>query len=497
MRRYLFFLASNFISIMAFTKIINGSTILNDYCIAESNDSTRHCSADIAVNQAEYFIITWLSVFNENDPNVFFPTTEINGRQYQTDGNPLTPVFRIDNEYSGGDPSLDINDAGKFIVIWWGTRICFQRYNESAEPQGGNIRISSISAKSGENPTAGIDGIGNFTVVWDNFYVPRGIFGQRFNADGDSLGPAFRINNQYFEEIWNPAIAVSEVGNFIVIWEKGRYGENGIYGQLFDNNGQPDGDNFKISDFIGNARHSYSSVAIDSSGNIIAVVWQDNHRGDYEIYCQLYHNGISFGSNFKVNEDDNDSTSWYIPAIAMDESGKFVITWSDKRNGDYDIYGQCYNSFGEAIGKNFIINSERKGNQMDPSVDLKNGLIYNTWTDSSIWVNVIEFPDISRIDNEKCKIPDRFELLPNFPNPFNLSTTLKYSLKEKIKVTIKIYNILGKEVITLVNETQPAGYQSIIWNGTDHLGNPVPSGIFICKMIAGDFTKSQKMVLMK
>jgi hypothetical protein len=496
MRRYLFFLAFILISILTFTKIINGSKILNDYCIAESNDSTRHGSADIAVNQAGNFVVTWLSVFNENDPNVFFPTTEINGRQYQIDGNPLTPVFRIDKECSGGDPSLDINNAGNFIVVWWDNPICFQRYNSHAEPQGGNVRIISVSAKSSLNTAVGIDGTGNITVLWDNFYVPRGIFRQRFNADGDSVGSAFRINNQYFEEIWNPAIAVSEAGNFIVIWEKGRYGVNGIYGQLFDKNGQPDGVNFKISGFIGNACHSYSSVAIDSSGNIIAVVWQDNHSGDYEIYCQLYHSGVPFGSNFKVNEDDNDSTSWYIPAIAMDESGKFVITWSDKRNGDFDIYGQCYNSYGEAIGKNFIINSERKKNQLDPSVDLKNGLIYNTWTDSSIWANVIEFPDISSID-KKYKIPDRFELPPNFPNPFNPTTTFQYALKEETKVSIKIYNLLGKEIATLVNEIQPTGYQSVIWNGTDRFGNPVPSGIYICKMIAGNFIKSQKMVLMK
>ena len=85
----------------------------------------------------------------------------------------------------------------------------------------------------------------------------------------------------------------------------------------------------------------------------------------------------------------------------------------------------------------------------------------------------------------------------NYPNPFNPTTTFKYALKEEANVTIKIYNILGNEVKTLVNENQPAGYQSVIWNGTDQSGNPVPSGIYICRITAGNFTKSQKMVLMK
>jgi len=101
------------------------------------------------------------------------------------------------------------------------------------------------------------------------------------------------------------------------------------------------------------------------------------------------------------------------------------------------------------------------------------------------------------VQTVRNNLPANYSLSPNYPNPFNPTTTFKYGLKEKAKVTIKIYNLLGKEIITLVNKTQPAGYQSVTWNGTDRFGNPVPSGIYICRMIAGNFTKSQKMVLMK
>ncbi|HCK98630.1 MAG TPA: hypothetical protein DHW42_00795 [Candidatus Marinimicrobia bacterium] len=111
----------------------------------------------------------------------------------------------------------------------------------------------------------------------------------------------------------------------------------------------------------------------------------------------------------------------------------------------------------------------------------------------------------SNLINDIREIPLKHELYQNYPNPFNPTTTFNYALKEETNVTVKIYNILGKEVITLVNESQPAGYQSVLWDGTDHFGNPVPSGIYICRMcvhpdlsgIAGDFTKSQKMLLIK
>ena len=437
------------------------------------------------------------------DINSQFSTTEIWGRRYRNNGSPLTPKFRINDEkiYGEGAPmlpaSIDVNDAGNFIITWGLSVIYFQRYNSYAEPQGNNIQIKAVT--SGEYPAVGMDRSGNFTIAWANWYTPRGIYTQRFGSEGDSLGTALRINQPYYEEIWNPAIAMNEAGDFIIVWEKGRYGEEGIYGQLFKNDGTAEGANFKINDDNSNAYHGKATVAIDSSGTIFAIVWQDNRLGDFNLYCQLYRNGETHGTNFIVNEEDNDSTSWFVPAIAMDKLGRFVITWADNRRGTKDIYGQCYDSSGKAIGKNFIVNTEKDGNQGHPAVALYNRNIINVWTDGRIWANVIEFPDLSGIEGEG-KRPETtylFILFPNFPNPFNAATTIEYALKEETKVIIKIYNLLGKEIATLVNENQPAGYQSVIWNGADRFGNPVPSGIYICRIIAGDYTKSQKMVLMK
>jgi len=103
----------------------------------------------------------------------------------------------------------------------------------------------------------------------------------------------------------------------------------------------------------------------------------------------------------------------------------------------------------------------------------------------------------SNLINGIRKMPIEHEFYQNYPNPFNPTTTFPYSLKEEVKVTVKIFNLFGKEIATLVDKIQPAGYQSVTWNGTDHFGNPAPNGIYICQMIAGGFNKSQKMVLMK
>ncbi len=85
----------------------------------------------------------------------------------------------------------------------------------------------------------------------------------------------------------------------------------------------------------------------------------------------------------------------------------------------------------------------------------------------------------------------------NFPNPFNPTTNIAYSLKETAKVKIEIYNLKGQLVKTLVNDTLPKGEHRTTWNGQDQHGNSVSSGIYFYKMQVGDYTSTKKMMLMK
>jgi len=94
-------------------------------------------------------------------------------------------------------------------------------------------------------------------------------------------------------------------------------------------------------------------------------------------------------------------------------------------------------------------------------------------------------------------IPKVFALHQNYPNPFNPVTTIKYDLPKETHVKIVIYNIIGREVRTLVNEKQAAGYKQIQWNARDNFGKQVSSGYYIYMMQAGDFHKVHKMILIK
>jgi plastocyanin len=117
-------------------------------------------------------------------------------------------------------------------------------------------------------------------------------------------------------------------------------------------------------------------------------------------------------------------------------------------------------------------------------------------------VNVTASGDIAKADDAAWlasaqDAPQATKLLGNYPNPFNPSTSIQYTLGQETHVTLKIYNTLGQEVATLVNEVQPAGYKTAIWNGRNDFGASVASGVYIYTLQAGDVFKSERMQFMK
>jgi hypothetical protein len=108
--------------------------------------------------------------------------------------------------------------------------------------------------------------------------------------------------------------------------------------------------------------------------------------------------------------------------------------------------------------------------------------------------NSITNPVLSAIGNEV--IPQKFALRQNFPNPFNPSTVIQYSIEKSAKVSLKIYNLLGMELFTLVNSRQEAGSYSVTFN-TNSVGKGFLSGVYFYRLEAGSLVSTKKLIYMK
>ncbi|MBI90065.1 MAG: hypothetical protein CMG60_08260 [Candidatus Marinimicrobia bacterium] len=98
---------------------------------------------------------------------------------------------------------------------------------------------------------------------------------------------------------------------------------------------------------------------------------------------------------------------------------------------------------------------------------------------------------------EDPTIPMEYVLEQNYPNPFNPTTQIDYGVPEASKVSVIIYDVMGREVNRLVNASKEAGYHSIHWNATNALGDPVSAGMYFYSIQAGDFVQTRKMILLK
>lgn len=104
---------------------------------------------------------------------------------------------------------------------------------------------------------------------------------------------------------------------------------------------------------------------------------------------------------------------------------------------------------------------------------------------------------VTDITDSYPQLPGNFNLGFNFPNPFNPSTTIDYSLPERSQVRIEIFNLMGQSIRTLIDKEQLTGKHQVVWDGNDQNGQEAASGIYFYRITAGEFSQSRKMLLVK
>ena len=172
----------------------------------------------------------------------------------------------------------------------------------------------------------------------------------------------------------------------------------------------------------------------------------------------------SYNYNTYVHINNGSGKYHWIENLPVDQAKNSIAKW-----GDYDNDGD----------PDFILIGETES-----------GNIVKIYKNNFISV------DLST-DNENETISSNYLLHQNYPNPFNPVTTLHYDLPKNAMVNIAIYDMLGRQVKTLINDQQTAGFKSVQWNATNNAGQPVSAGLYLYTIEAGKFRQTKKMVLLK
>ena len=129
-------------------------------------------------------------------------------------------------------------------------------------------------------------------------------------------------------------------------------------------------------------------------------------------------------------------------------------------------------------------------------LDVANNTVTFITDHFSVYALVVAIP-LHTEDEQDAVLPTTFALHTNRPNPFNPSTTISYEVSRPAHITLVVYNLLGQEVVRLVDGIRQPGRYTVVWDGTNVQGRGVASGVYVYRMTAGDFTQTKRMTLLK
>ncbi len=339
--------------------------------------------------------------------------------------NPIGSEFQVNSYTTGGQVITDIGmDAnGNYVIIWGSGPIARdevgqdgsdfgiygQRYNALDLPQGSEFRVNSYTTGGQGWSSVAMNQDGNFVAVWDSGYFiepsqdgsDSGIFAQLYSANGIPQGSEFQVNTYTTDKQYRPDVAMDSEGNFVITWSgTGADDSHGIYAKRYNASGAALDDEFLVNTNI-SWSHYVPQVAMDEAGNFV-IVWESGELSNEEnIYGRQYNSaGVPQTDEFQINSYT--SKSQCFPKVAMDQNGDFVVTWFSGLSYDpgqdgstWGIFARRFNASGAALGSDFQVNTYTTGYQTFSSVAMdQDGDFVIVW--QSIKDNAVQDDDISQ-----------------------------------------------------------------------------------------------------
>jgi hypothetical protein len=212
-------------------------------------------------------------------------------------------------------------------------------------------------------------------------------------------------------------------------------------------------------------------------------------------YAPLIFSGVN-ATGFPINSRPEALHGWY--KLASDSGDVLDVVMSTQKNGVGNGVGALLTGTQQSAYKEFVVNMYYTNAETPDtawiSIILANSTTGRGHIGSTFWIDDLSFGSAAATDVKEFGngIPAAFALNQNYPNPFNPSTMIQFEIPEAQFVSLKVYNLLGQEVATLINNQLEAGRYRAEFDGRN-----LPSGTYLYRLQAGTYTETKKMVLVK
>ncbi len=262
--------------------------------------------------------------------------------------------FRAHTTFPGDQSQSQIAmDAnGNYVVVWqdsgldgFGSAAVMRRFQADGTPLGSDFVVNSTTFGSQGSPDIAMRGDGDFVVVWESFGQDgsgKGVFGQRFSANGTPAGTEFAVNTTTTGDQGVPVVAMAEDGTFVVAWEGNDASGTGIYLRRYSATGSPLTGEVVVNADTGGDQKT-PALAMQPSGDFI-LAWSSVGTNAADIFVRRFHANTSpkeaeFRTNTSLSGDQ------IRPDLGIDGLGNFVVVWHGTATSSVNsIFGRRYDS---------------------------------------------------------------------------------------------------------------------------------------------------------
>ena len=393
---------------------------------------------------------------------------------------------------SGSSYYPAIHVSGNTVLVTWtdnrdgNYEIYFKKSSDGGNTWSTDTRLTNNSSLS-DYPS--IDASGSTVVIaWqDNRDGNYEVYSKRSADGGNNWEADQRLSsNPSFSEYASVTISGSKVN---IAWEDNRDGNKEIYNKYSTDGGV----SWSSENRLTNNSSPSTSVSVTSEGDFVDITWSDQRDGNWEIYYKYsVDGGINFGTDQRLTNASGNS--WY-PSIVTD--GAFIhICWQDARDGNNEVYHKISIDGGASWANDTRLTND-PGASNTPSINISGSALHIVWNDNrdgntEIYYKRNPTGNPIGITPISTNVPSGYSLSQNYPNPFNPVTNINFALPNTSNVKLAVFDMNGREVAVLVNGQYSPGTYKV-----DYDASSLASGVYFYKLITKDFTATKKMILIK